>query len=54
MYTYDRDEVDVYSIVNVKDMEDMTVGSATDTIVSLLQNTQKNEGKQLIAKNTQF
>ena len=32
----------------------MTFGNATDAIVILLQNTQKNEDKQLIAKHTHF
>jgi len=45
MYAYDRDEVDIYSVVNIKATEDMTIGSATDAIVDLLQNTQKGEGK---------
>lgn len=45
IYTYDRDECDVYSILNVKADNNMTVGSAMEAIIDLLQNTNKNGGK---------
>ncbi len=43
-YHHDRDESNVYSIVNIKAEKDMTVGTATDAIINL-KNSKKEKGR---------